>query len=234
MATNRGDPTQAFWAKKFVAGSGTAIAPSISFNADPDTGFYLDGAATLRLSVGGASTFVWYANTFTGLLTNSGALLNETVSSSNPTLLPAQNDLDTGIGSAGADKLNLIAGGNNAMQFTEVSNHVLIAYPSGVHSAITAHAGGGQASALQLIRPFSIITISATNGDSVKLPAAFAPGTVMEIINADAAQTVDVFPGIGDDLGAGANNAINIIAGESIKFVAIAENTTWAKIGGST
>ncbi len=67
----------------------------------------------------------------------------------------------------------------------------------------------------------------------LKLPSVFVAGTIVHIMNADSAQTVDVFPASGDDLGAGADNAINIAAGESIIFMGATTDATWAKIGGS-
>ena len=47
-----------------------------------------------------------------------GALLNETSSDTNPTLVPNKADPDTGIGSGSADKLNLIAGGVDAISMS--------------------------------------------------------------------------------------------------------------------
>ncbi len=56
---------------------------------------------------------------------------------------------------------------------------------------ITAHAGGGQASATQLTTEINRVTTVATAGDSVVLPAS-APGLTIIVINA-AAKPMQVF-----------------------------------------
>jgi hypothetical protein len=75
--------------------------------------------------------------------------------------------------------------------------------------AITAHAGGGQGSAYQITKKFSLITTVATSGDSVKLPAALA-GRSGTISNTQT-NSCDVFPASGDNfsnLGADAAQAL--------------------------
>lgn len=63
-------------------------------------------------------------------------------------------------------------------------------------SGITAFAGGGQASATQIVAEVNRITTVATTGDSVKLPSAAAGLTIM-LINAGA-NPMQVF-GLGTD-----------------------------------
>lgn len=53
-------------------------------------------------------------------------------------------------------------------------------------AGLTAHAGGGQASALALTAGVNYVTTCATNGDSVRLPTSVA-GLTVEVINAGAA-----------------------------------------------
>lgn len=81
-----------------------------------------------------------------------------------------------------------------------------------VTSGITAHAGGGQGSAVQLTSELNVVTVVASAGDSVKLPAAEV-GKTITIVNVDAGEACDVFPYSGDDIGAGANTAISLAAG---------------------
>jgi hypothetical protein len=86
--------------------------------------------------------------------------------------------------------------------------------------ALTAHAGGGQASALQLAGGINRITVVATAGDSVKLPVAAAGGTVT-VINADTTDSLNVFPATGDTINAlGANAAFALVAGKSVTYSA--------------
>lgn len=85
-------------------------------------------------------------------------------------------------------------------------------------NAITAHAGGGQGSATLLAKQINRVTVVATAGDSVKLPAATA-GKVMTVINADAADAMDCFPATGEVINAlAANTALSIAANTTVIF----------------
>ena len=57
--------------------------------------------------------------------------------------------------------------------------------------AITAHSGGGQASAVALTTPLNRVTVCAADHDSVKLPAAKA-GMKVSVINSTA-HILDVY-----------------------------------------
>lgn len=92
-------------------------------------------------------------------------------------------------------------------------------------SSLTAFAGGGQGSATQTAHGFNEITVSATAGDSVKLPAAADGGVV--IIKNDGATAADVYPATGDTINDGsANAAIRIAPGNEIAFRAV-DATNW-------
>lgn len=87
-------------------------------------------------------------------------------------------------------------------------------------TALTAHAGGGQALGTQLAAGFNEVTVVATAGDSVKLPAA-AEGLVV-IVKNDGATAADVFPATADTINdAAVNVAVRIAPGSSITFTAI-------------
>ena len=94
---------------------------------------------------------------------------------------------------------------------------------------LTADAGsiqGGQ----PLISSFNVIDISGTAGDAVTLPASFNAGTIIFIKNGAATNAIDVFPASGDDLGAGANNAVALAAEAGIAYIATIKNSTWEKL----
>lgn len=96
----------------------------------------------------------------------------------------------------------------------------------GVDNALTAFASGGQASALQLRYRKSRVTTVATGGDSVKLPKALA-GMQMSVINAAAANAMDVFPSTGEIINAlSANTALSVVANKHIIFSCVV-NGTW-------
>lgn len=70
---------------------------------------------------------------------------------------------------------------------------------------ITAHAGGGQASAFQLTKSYNVVTVVASAGDSVKLPASGA-GAEITVVNIGS-NALAVFPQTGDQIDGGAVNA---------------------------
>lgn len=82
---------------------------------------------------------------------------------------------------------------------------------------ITARAGGGQGTAVQLTACVNRVLTVATGGDSVKVPVSVA-GMQIEIINAGANAT-NVFPQIGDAINAlGANAAFSLPSGKVVTF----------------
>ena len=85
-------------------------------------------------------------------------------------------------------------------------------------NALTAHAGGGQGSALALTKQFNRVTTVTTGGDSVVLPAAVA-GRSVTVINAAAANAMDCFPASGEIINAlPANTALSIVANTTVIF----------------
>lgn len=86
---------------------------------------------------------------------------------------------------------------------------------------ITAHAGGGQASATQLTKSYNVITVVATAGDSVKLPAS-GMGLEVSVVNASATAAMAVFPSTGDQIDGGAVNAsVTIPVGGTATFQSV-------------
>jgi hypothetical protein len=95
-----------------------------------------------------------------------------------------------------------------------------IRYISGAADNITAHAGGGQANAYPIPGTVQIarVTVVASAGDSVILPAS-APGLEITVVNAAAANSMNVFPAVGDAINAlGANTAFAVAAGKTCTF----------------
>lgn len=99
----------------------------------------------------------------------------------------------------------------------------------GVANGLTAHAGGGQASALQLTAGINRVTTVATAADSVKLPAAKA-GAQIVVINADAADSMNVFPTSGDKINALAADAAFAMAANKTAHFYCAVDGTWNSI----
>lgn len=90
---------------------------------------------------------------------------------------------------------------------------------------ITAHAGGGQASAVAITKDIAEISICATGGDSVKLPAA-AAGLVILIINHGAA-AADVFPDTDDAINETAANTAKSLGIDASMLCIAYDTTNW-------
>jgi len=206
---------------------GTAGAPIYSFASEATTGFFRSASGTIGVAIGGGNRYLFTAGSFSAAATEGPAVLNESALAANPTLVSRRSDLDSGLGSAGADVPTIVAGGFEALRFTELNSEIIPAPNANV--AVTAFATGGQGSATQLNSGYNVIATVATTADSVKLPPVFAVNSVVYIKN-DGANAADVFPATGDDLGAGVNTAVSIAAGESLSFIATVADSTWTQL----
>lgn len=99
----------------------------------------------------------------------------------------------------------------------------LLDYEVSTANGLTAAAGGGQSGALQLSAYANRVTTVATAADSVRLPAAL-PGAQVVVINAAAANSMNVFPQTGDAINAlAANTALAVAANKTLlAFCAVA------------
>jgi|SRR5690349_6482308 len=96
-------------------------------------------------------------------------------------------------------------------------------------NALTAHAGGGQGSALQLYAGINRVTTVATAADSVKLPAAKA-GMQYVVINAAAANSMNVYPATGEAINALSANAAFAMAANKTAIFYCAVDGVWNSI----
>lgn len=92
---------------------------------------------------------------------------------------------------------------------------------------ITANVGSDQSSGEPLYPGMNEIATCANAGDSVTMPAA-RKGLTVRVIN-NGAQSCDVFPASGDNLGAGADTAVALAAGANIGYFAY-DGTNWATL----
>lgn len=94
-----------------------------------------------------------------------------------------------------------------------------------VANALTARAGGGQGLATALSASINRVTTVASAADSVRLPVAL-PGMRITVINAAAANAMNVFPATGGTINAlAANTALSVVANRGAMFVcAVAGN----------
>lgn len=201
-----------------TVGAGSAADPSVAVGANGH-GIYEVNAATLGISVAGVnklsvgSTRIW--TTGAGLLAGGGSS-----SATTPGLFLSTADLNTGIGRAGDDQLSLISGGVEAMRYEENGGVLAL---SQITAGITAHTGSSQGDGpiTSSINQYSTV---ANAGDAATMPTAVA-GYLVEIYN-DGVNAMDVFPASGDDLGAGADTAVSLAAGDNITYRSI-DATNW-------
>jgi hypothetical protein len=93
-----------------------ATNPTIQFGSG-GTGFYSSAAGYINVASSG--TAIAYFSGGIGVNASNGPLLvNYNASATYPTVLADRSDADTGIGTAGANILSLIAGGTNVMNIT--------------------------------------------------------------------------------------------------------------------
>ena len=208
----------------------SAVNPSVAFG-DGNTGFYEDADNAIGISIAGSERFKFIEGEIQAINANGPAIFNETASATNPTLIPNKSDVDTGLGHAAADTLSLISGAIEAERFTEVSSHVLKVGEA--HVGLTANAGSAQGSGI-ILSSYNVYDTVGTAGDAATLPAVFPVGTKVYIKNGAAANSMDVFPASGDDLGNGADTQEAVAAGDYVIFISTGANSTWTKLMGGT
>ena len=140
-----------------------------------------------------------------------------------------------------------IAGTNSTMQ-NEV---VRMGYARvSVTDTITAFAGGGQASARLLDSAYNRVTVVATANDSVKLPSCHTgpsntgpmpagvisgntTGLILYVTNADAADSMNVYPQTGESINAlSPNAAYAMAANKTAAFICAPGGTIWYSLLG--
>ncbi len=207
-----------------ISGSGTPVDNQLAIFTDADT---IEGDAGLTWD--GSSLSV--LGSIVGQTAGSFGLLDEATSDTNPTLLPNQDDPTIGIGGDGANTLSLVVSGISGFRLNDFAGGVVQVVDA--NTSVTAFAGGGQASATALINSFTVVDAVVTIGDSVKLPGTFFSSSLVYIKN-DAANSCDVFPASGDDLGAGTNTAEALAGGDFVVYIATGASSTWTKLMGGT
>jgi len=108
---------------------------------------------------------------------------------------------------------------------------------------LTATAGGGQSNALLLTNALNVVTTVATAADSVLLPpcvSGLGPNTLgygntdgmsVVVVNAAAANSMNVFPQTGQSINAlSANTALAVAAGKNATFFCAAGGIWYADV----
>lgn len=108
---------------RFPTGGYSGTLPTLAWPGTSgstwDTGFFEVNSANLGFMLKGSVRWDWINDEFRGEATNAPSILNETATSTNPTVAPARSDVDTGLCWPGADLLGLCAGAVLGFQLTE-------------------------------------------------------------------------------------------------------------------
>lgn len=138
-------------------------------------------------------------------------------------------DTNNGLYRIGADNWALAVGSIKALELLDTGSGNAVFYWE-VASGITASATQTQGQQPLLSSYNEISTVTTTN-DVVTLRTA-AAGLKQTVVN-NGANTLQIFPASGDDLGAGVDTSTTLAAGDSITFFAI-DATNWATIAVNT
>lgn len=121
---------QSLRATKIIVGDGASALPSMTYENDLTTGVWYDLATTsLQFSVGGFTRWrIDVAGNFENVNAGRPALANATASATIANISPSSTDTDTGLGTAGADILSIIAGGVEAIRAAEVAGIITLTF----------------------------------------------------------------------------------------------------------
>lgn len=97
---------------------------------------------------------------------------------------------------------------------------------SDVDDGVTATASGTQANSYVINKGVTRVTTVTTAADSLVLPRA-EPGTIIRVVNAAAANSMGVFPGLGAAVNALAANAVFAIAANKAVEFWCTSTTQW-------
>lgn len=219
-------PTSANTNGQIVGSNGSAAAPGLALlsGGGKDYGFYKVGS-NMGFSAGGTEGGVFTATGIKGGGSGEPEILLQTNASSTVAVfLVRSSDGDTGDGWCGADNPCWVAGGVTALGATELGGGVVLQY--NVTSGITASTTQTQGQGALISYINEIATVGSTN-DTVTLVSAKI-GSCQIVIN-NGANTLQIFPASGDNLGAGVDTATTLAAGSNIQFCSY-DVTNWETI----
>jgi len=201
-----------------------AATPTLAFG-DGNTGFYESADNELAVAINGSKDWSFKGNTFESNTTGGPYLWSAAGNTTTPNIV-FTGDTDTGFSRSAADSLSLIAGGVEAMRFTEATG---VLQTVQTNAGLTADVGSAQGSGV-ITSSYNVYTTVANAGDCATLPATAPVGTIVVVKNDAAANAMDVFPASGDDLGQGADTALSLAAGKGAMFLCVVADSTWTNI----
>lgn len=195
------------------------------------------GPTALKISISGSSACL--TNNFPGPndgialfssqlrmnATGGAVILRGTSSPTGPVYIPNSGNLTCGVGGL-TDEVSLACDGNEAFKIDSSTATFPLFADFSTDPSITASVTQTQGQQ-PLISSFNIIDVVANDGDALTMPPAVL-GRLVKVTNADSAETAQLFPASGDDLGNGANASVFIPPGDSIEFKGL-DVTNWSQ-----
>lgn len=193
----------------------------VADHADPDTGIGSSGNDEMSLIAGGVEGIRIDEVAGNVFITYFGPIIVPT-GTVGAASIGFDGDPDTGYFSPGDDSVAFTAGGVESVRFAELSSQIIQTNSNQV--GLTASVTQTQAGGLALLSSYNEIATVATTGDALTAFAVVA-GTRLIVIN-NGANNLQLFPAVGDDIGAGVDTAITIAAGDIGIFIG-RDATNW-------
>jgi hypothetical protein len=201
------------------------LLPSLAFGTGV-SGFFESAPNVIRVAINAVSEFEFNSAEFKGVASNAPSLRNTAAAFNGPNIHARSSDTNTGIGSGGLDDLSVVCGSIPAKIWEEVSSQILETIK--IRTGVTASTTQAQGQGLLTSSWNEIATVANTN-DVVTMPVITTTvGKHVLIIN-NGANTLQVFPNTGQDLGAGVNVSITIATGLQRQYQSIA-SLVWQRI----
>jgi hypothetical protein len=105
---------------QILAALGTQALPGFAFVGDEDTGVFGFGSGQVIFTTNGVQQFIVTPGSFSGTVASAPILRNLAASSTVPNIVISSTDVNTGLGTAGADILSHIAGAIEGFRVAEV------------------------------------------------------------------------------------------------------------------
>lgn len=205
-------------ADTLTARTSDGLTHSISRTESRTSGTTADNYALANLTrtqvttgAGGTLTAAGTVLTLTNSSTQTAGTLTDTVD----VLKLTQASISTG---------NLIKAltGATTMFRVDANGLIYVSTTAGITASTTQTQGNGA-----LTSSLNEVSVVANPNDTVTVPAA-AAGLTVKIIN-NGANTLQIFPASGDNLGAGVNTAVTLAAGSNVVYTAY-DATNWEAI----
>ncbi len=203
-----------------------AATPTIAFGIGT-SGWYERVNGDIRLSLVGVNRWTYVGNAFRGAVTGSPALTNVNATATVPNISPDQADIASGLGSPGAGQVSLIGDNVEGLRLTSDGTNVIQTVEANV--GLTADVGSGIGDGL-ILSSYNVYSTVGSAGDAATLPEIFPVNTLVYVKNDAAVNSMDVFPFLGTDLGAGGDTALAVAAGDFVVFIATVADATWTQL----